>query len=151
TTSWSRFTCARDRSRWYGVASTLSSGRRQKICQCSPTGSRYVASACPPSRATRSASSLTSRGGSGSRMSERRLDAGERKHVGAKPVPVERHDRVDERDHRVVPETHPAADRGVVVVGPAVLDAEERGHEGVPRPGVDPLRVEEAGRLDPPE
>ena len=39
TTSWSRFTWVGDRSRWYGVGSTLPGAGAQKICQCSPTGS----------------------------------------------------------------------------------------------------------------
>jgi len=45
----SRFTCVSDRSRWYGVGSTLPMGSAASTTVCPPSGSRYTASACPPS------------------------------------------------------------------------------------------------------
>jgi hypothetical protein len=39
TASVSRFTWVGEMSRWYGLAVTVPRGSRQKICQCSPTGS----------------------------------------------------------------------------------------------------------------
>ena len=39
TASVRRLTWVGDTSRWYGLASTLARGSRQKTCQCSPTGS----------------------------------------------------------------------------------------------------------------
>src|SRR5438445_966987 len=59
-----RCTCVSDRSRWYGVGSTFSSGSAARICQFPPSGSRYTASTVPPSSAIVSATFFTAGGAS---------------------------------------------------------------------------------------
>src|SRR5438093_4250425 len=60
----SRLTWVGERRGWYGLASHLARGSRQKICQCSPIGSWQSARIRPPSRSTCAASSRVSREGS---------------------------------------------------------------------------------------
>src|SRR5436190_2209211 len=59
-----RCTCVSERSRWYGVGSTFSSGSAARICQFPPSGSRYPASTVPPSSAIVSATFCTAGGAS---------------------------------------------------------------------------------------